>query len=78
MLPVLLDESQFNHSKGVFANLAECEFSDEYHHSTPTQRRAAAEWGNNLANDAQKQGRILPSREFARLFDAAFGNIAKH
>jgi hypothetical protein len=61
----------------VFVNLGDCEFDFPSHHGTPTQRKAAAEWGYNLANDAHQQGRILPARELARLFDAAFENIVK-
>ncbi len=61
----------------VFSNTGDCRFDDNSHHGTPTQRRAATEWGYNLANDAQQQGRILPARELARLFDAALADIIK-
>lgn len=61
----------------VFFNLGDCLFDDNSHHGTPTQRKAAAEWGYNLAKDAHKQGRILSGREFARLFDAELANIVK-
>jgi hypothetical protein len=61
----------------VFFNLGDCEFNDNSHHGTPAQRKAAAEWGYNLATHAQKQGQILPGREFARRFDAALENILK-
>jgi hypothetical protein len=61
----------------LFFNLGDCQFTTNSHHGTPAQRKAAAEWGNHLANDADKQGPVLSGREFARLFDAAFENIVK-
>lgn len=61
----------------VFFNLGDCLFEDDSHHGTPDQRKAAAQWGSNLANDARKQDHILPGREFARLFDAALADIVK-
>jgi hypothetical protein len=61
----------------VFFNIGDCEFKDNGHHGTPTQRKAAAEWGYKLATDAQQRGRILPARELARLFDAELANIIK-
>ncbi|KUG08506.1 hypothetical protein [Solirubrum puertoriconensis] len=54
----------------VFFNIGDCSFTSDGHHGTPTQRLAAAEWGYNLANNAQKQGHILSPQEFAKLFDA--------
>ncbi len=62
----------------VFFNVGDCRFAAPSHHGTPTQNKAAAEWGYKLANDAHKQGHILPSREFARLFDAALQNILRN
>lgn len=62
----------------VFSNTGDCEFTVYTHHGTPSQRKAAAEWGYELATDAQKQGQVLPSKEFARLFDAALDNIVKN
>ena len=61
-----------------FSNLGDCEFKGNSHHGTPTQRKAAAEWGYNLAKDARQQGRILPARELARRFDAELENIIKN
>ncbi|TGD80637.1 hypothetical protein [Hymenobacter wooponensis] len=55
---------------GVFFNIGDCSITSNGHHGTPTQRLAAAQWGYNLANNAQKQGHILTSQEFARLFEA--------
>jgi hypothetical protein len=62
----------------VFFNIGDCQFNYPSHHGTPAQRKAAAEWGYNLAKDAHQQGRILPGRELARLFDAALANIVKN
>lgn len=61
----------------VFSNLGDCLFDYELHHGTATQRIAATEWGSNLANDSHQNGRILPSLEFSRLFDAELENIVK-
>jgi len=61
----------------VFFNIGDCGFTNEGHHGTPTQRMAAAEWGYNLANNAQKQGHILTSQEFARLFEAQLPELVK-
>ncbi len=61
----------------VFSSLGDCVFDLKEHHGTPTQRKAATEWGYKLAADARNQGSILPSREFARLFDAELANIVK-
>ena len=61
----------------VFSNLGDCVFTLKEHHGTPTQRKAATEWGSKLATDGQGKGNILPSKEFARLFDAELKNIVK-
>jgi hypothetical protein len=61
-----------------FSNLGDCQFESNSHHGTPAQRRAATEWGYNLAKDAHQQGRILPARELARLFDTELANIIKN
>jgi hypothetical protein len=54
----------------VFFNIGDCSFTSINHHGTPTQRMAAAEWGYQLADNAQKQGHIMGAVEFAALFDA--------
>jgi hypothetical protein len=59
----------------VFSNFGDCEFKGDGHHGTPTQRKAAAEWGYKLAKDAHQKGHILPALELARLFDAELNNI---
>ncbi|MDN3658179.1 hypothetical protein QWZ08_21180 [Ferruginibacter paludis] len=53
----------------VFFNIGDCQVTNDGHHGTPTQRMASAQWGYSVANDAQKQGRILTSQEFTALFE---------
>ena len=62
----------------VFFNTGDCDFTIDGHHGSPTQRKAAAEWGYNLTINSQKRDYILPGDEFARLFDAELNNIIKN
>lgn len=62
----------------VFFNIGDCGFTNENHHGTPAQRLAAAEWGYSIANDAQKQGHILTSQEFASLFEKKLPELINH
>ena len=61
----------------VFFNIGDCQFDNNNHHGTPLQRMAAAEWAYNVANNAQKQGHILTSQQFVKLFDAQLPNLVK-
>lgn len=61
----------------VFFNIGDCSFTSAGHHGTPTQRMAAAEWGYSIANNAQKQGQILTSQEFTKLFEAQLPLLVK-
>ena len=54
----------------VFFNIGDCSFTSDGHHGTPTQRMAAAKWGYEVADKAQKQGHILTAQEFTRQFEA--------
>ena len=54
----------------VFFTIGDCGFSSNGHHGTPLQRMAAAEWGYSVANNYQKQGKILTAEEFDALFEA--------
>lgn len=54
----------------VFFNIGDCSFASPGHHGTPAQRMAAAEFGYYVANNAQKQGKILSAQEFTQLFEA--------
>lgn len=60
----------------VFFNIGDCATTDLGHHGTPTQRMAAAQWGYELANNAQKQGHILTAQEFVVLFEAQLDRLA--
>ncbi len=62
----------------VFFNIGDCAFTDLNHHGTPTQRMASAEWAYHLADNAQKQGHILPASQFVALFEAAYPSIIAH
>ncbi|MDI3320383.1 hypothetical protein [Pinibacter soli] len=59
----------------VFFNIGDCSFTSINHHGTPTQRMAAAEFGYQTANNAQKQGHIMSANDFIALFDAALPGI---
>jgi hypothetical protein len=53
----------------TFYNVGDCSFASNNHHGTPLQRYRAAEWAASVVNGAGDQGHILPSREFAAMFD---------
>lgn len=57
----------------VFFNLGDCQFYIDGHHGTPDQRRSAAFWGYNLAQQSNRQ--ILSAKEIARLFDESYEEI---
>lgn len=59
----------------VFFNIGDCGFTSSGHHGTPTQRRAAAQFGFNTANAARPQGHILTADRFYALFEAALPSI---
>lgn len=59
----------------VFFAIGDCGFESNGHHGTPLQRMAAAEWGYQLAGQAQKQGKIMDPQEFADLFDAVLPDL---
>ena len=73
-----IDLKGVQQSAEVFSNLGDCLFDSDLHHGTPNQRKVATEWGYKLAGDTDKQGYIINSREFARLFDAALNDIVKN
>ncbi len=53
-----------------FYLIGDCAFNNNGHHGTPNQRMRAAEYGNSLAEAAQKNGKIMTSAEFITKFDA--------
>jgi hypothetical protein len=62
----------------VTYNAGDCDFTSLYHHGTPTQRMAAADWAYTLASNAPKQGHILSVQEFIALFNAHYSEIIMH
>jgi hypothetical protein len=59
----------------VFYSIGDCGFNSNGHHGTPNQRMKAAEFGYQIANQAQKQGKILTSQAFIALFEAALPSL---
>jgi hypothetical protein len=59
----------------VFFQIGDCAFNNPGHHGTPLQRMAAAEFGFQLADEAQKQGHILPSEEVHDRFVAIYTTL---
>ena len=59
----------------VFFQVGDCRFTESSHHGTPSQRMAAAQFGFDLADEAQKQGQILTSEQFHDFFVAAYQNL---
>ena len=59
----------------VFFQIGDCAFTSSGHHGTPAQRMRAAEFGFNVADQAQKQGHILPSDAFHDLFVAEYPRL---
>jgi hypothetical protein len=56
----------------VYFNVGDCAFTDPGHHGTPAQRMRAAQFGFNVADQAQKQGHILTASQFHALFTANY------
>lgn len=56
----------------VYYQIGDCFFSDPGHHGTPNQRMKAAEFGFDLADEAQVQGHIMSSQEFHDAFVANY------
>ncbi len=59
----------------VFFEIGDCAFDNPGHHGTPNQRMRAAQFGFDVADQAQKQGHILTSEQFHDLFVAAYGSL---
>jgi hypothetical protein len=59
----------------VFFQIGDCAFSSVGHHGTPNQRMAAAQFGFDVADQAQKQGHIHTSGQFHQLFVAAYPDL---
>lgn len=59
----------------VFYDIGDCQFASPGHHGTPNQRMAAAEFGFQLAHDAQKQGHLITANEFQAQFMAQYPTL---
>ena len=59
----------------AFFEIGDCAFSNPGHHGTPDQRMAAAQFGFDLADSAQKQGHILTAEQFYAAFVAAYPTL---
>lgn len=59
----------------VFFQIGDCAFTNPGHHGTPNQRMKAAQFGFDLADQAQKQGHIMSSEAFHDLFVAEYLNF---
>ena len=59
----------------VYFQVGDCAFTNPGHHGTPNQRMAAAQFGFDVADQAQKQGHILTSDQFHDLFVAAYSDL---
>jgi hypothetical protein len=59
----------------AFFQIGDCAFSNPNHHGTPNQRLAAARFGFDVADQAQKQGHILTSDQFHALFVATYPQL---
>lgn len=56
----------------VFFQIGDCGFASSGHHGTQNQRMAAARFGFDVADQAQKQGHILTAEQFHALFVAKY------
>jgi hypothetical protein len=59
----------------VFFQIGDCAFTDPNHHGTPLQRMRAAQFGFDVADQAQTQGHILTSDQFRDLFVAEYPKL---
>jgi len=59
----------------VFFQIGDCAFDNPGHHGTPNQRMAAARFGFDVADQAQKQGQILTAEQFHALFVAVYPTL---
>ena len=59
----------------VFFQIGDCGFGSSGHHGTPNQRMAAARFGFDVADEAQKQGHIMTSEEFHTRFLAVYPSL---
>ena len=60
---------------GVFFQIGDCSFDSPGHHGTPSQRMRAAQFGFQVADEAQKQGHILTAAQFHARFLAVYESL---
>jgi len=70
-----LNEKRVMQFLEVTYDIGDCQFTSNGHHGTPNQRRAAAQFGFELAHEAQKQGQILTAEQFQQKFLAAYPSL---
>jgi hypothetical protein len=58
-----------------FYEVGDCSFTSAGHHGTPNQRLRASTWGWSVADDAQKQGQVLPSLTLDARFEAVLPEL---
>jgi len=59
----------------VFFQIGDCAFTNPGHHGTPIQRMHAAEFGFQVADEAQKQGHILTADQLHARFVAVYPSL---
>ena len=59
----------------VSYSIGDCGFDRPSHHGTPNQRRKAAAFGYDVANNTKKKGKILTAEEFIELFEDALPTL---
>ena len=70
-----LNEKRVEEFLRVFYDIGDCQFASSGHHGTPNQRMAAAQFGFQLAHDAQKQGHLVTAAEFQAQFLAVYPTL---
>ena len=70
-----LNQKRVEEFLNVFYAIGDCQFANPGHHGTPNQRMAAAQFGFQLAHDAQKQGHLLTANEFQEQFMAVYPTL---
>ena len=58
-----------------FYQVGDCSFTSAAHHGTPNQRLRASAWGASVADEARKQGHVLPSLTLHAEFEAELPSL---
>jgi hypothetical protein len=70
-----LNKTRVANLQEALFQIGDCAFDSYGHHGTPNQRRRAAALGIKIAEDNQKQGKILTVPEFKAVFDANYASL---